>query len=91
LTRQAAAERDETTQSALREAADSERRFEQRIPEIHQTFLDKAATHADQTLTELKRRYEERHAVLRAAAQEHEAEAVEAALALVLDPEADQP
>jgi hypothetical protein len=87
LAHEAGLERDALVQSALHEAAESERRFEQRIPEIQKTFLDKAGAHAEQTLVELKRRYEERHTILRAAAQEHEAEAIEAALGVVLDSE----
>ena len=56
------------------------------IPEIRRSFLDKEEEHANQTIAELKRRYEERQRQLNEIAQERMPEAAEAAMALVLDP-----
>lgn len=87
LAQAADAERERMIQEAQREAEEAERGFEQRLPSIRSSFVDKALARAEQTLIELKRRYEEHHAELRTAAEENEAEAVDNVLAVILDPE----
>lgn len=86
IAKEADAERERLVEDAKAEAVAAEQKFEQRLPDIRASLLDKAEANAQQTLTELKRRYEERHADLRAIASEHEREAVEAVLAILLDP-----
>lgn len=89
IARQADEAREHLIQSALFEARAEENRFEARIPELHAAFTEKAENRAGQTNNELKRRYDERHTQLRDMAQAHEEEALDAAFALLIDPEAD--
>lgn len=87
LTANADRERERLVAEALKEARAAEQRFEGRIPSIRSSFVDKAVASADQTLTELERRYEERHIDLRKAVEENEQEAVDAVVAMILDAE----
>ena len=86
IARQAEAERENIIQGALMEARAEDERFDSRIPDLHRSFLDKAENRAEQTVAELKRRYDERHAQLRNMADEREEDALEAAFNLLLDP-----
>ena len=89
IARQADQARERLIQSALLEARAEEERFEARIPELHASFQKKSDARAEQTNTELKRRYDERHMRLRNLAEEREDEALEAAFELLTDPEAE--
>jgi len=89
IARQAEAARENIIQGALLEARAEDERFESRIPELHSSFINKAKTRAEQTVAELKRRYDERHAQLRNMAEEREDTALDAAFALLIDPSAD--
>jgi vacuolar-type H+-ATPase subunit H len=88
LAKQAEHEQDRMIQAALREARTEEERFQARIPEIHSSFLEKAEARAEQTIKELKKRSDERHTQLREMAEAREAEALEAAFAVLCEPEA---
>jgi V/A-type H+-transporting ATPase subunit G/H len=90
LAQHAEAERERIIQGALLEAQAEEERFKARIPELHAAFVDKAESRAEQTIAELKRRYDERHAQLRDLAQEREDDALEAAFAVLIGPDPDQ-
>ena len=81
--------REQVIQEALREARAEEEHFEARLPELHGSFLEKANQRAEQTIAELKRRYDERHAQLRKYAEAREDEALDAAFAVLIDPDAD--
>ena len=83
-------ERERIIKQALEEARSQEERFEARLPELHQNHLEKAEHKAEQTIAELKRRYDERHAQLREYAESREEEALQAAFTVVIDPLADQ-
>ncbi|MFP4061908.1 MAG: ATPase [Halochromatium sp.] len=72
-------------QSALRDARAEDERFTARIPDLHRDFIAKAEERAEQTVAELKRRYDERHTQLRETAEAREEEALEAAFSLFLD------
>ena len=78
-------ERDRILQKALDDARDMERQFRDRLPELHQSFIDKAQKRAEQTIAEIKLRYDERNKMLRELASEHEQEALEHAMALILE------
>lgn len=80
------AKRERMISQALEDGRAAEARFEARIPEIQASFADKAEERASQAVAELKRRYEERHKYLRELAEAHEREALDAAIALILDP-----
>ena len=83
-------ERDATVQKALDDAREMEQQFRDRLPELHQSFVDKARQRAEQTIAEIKLRYDERNKILRELASEHEEEALAQALALVLQDAADE-
>lgn len=87
IARQASEDKERTVADALAEARRLENQFQQRIPELHAGFLEKARARAEQTVTELRKHYDERHVRLRRQAEEREALAVEAALKLLSDPE----
>lgn len=73
---------------ALAAARDAEARFEASRGELRAPFLRDAEGRAEQAVAELARKYSERQRTLRDLAARHEAEAVEAALARLLDPAA---
>ncbi len=82
-------ERERILHDAQLEATAEEQRFEARLPELRNSFQEKALQRAHQTIAELKRRYDERHAELRKYAETREEEALDAAFALLIDPRAD--
>lgn len=77
-------ERDQIIQKALDDALDMERQFKDRLPEMQQSFIDKAQERAAQTIAEMKLRYDERNKTLRELADKHEKEALERAIELIL-------
>ena len=84
IAQEAEAEREEIIQSALLEARAEEDRFRARIPDLHRAFIRKAEERAEQTIAELKRRYDERHIKLRDTAEEREEEALAAAFEVLI-------
>ena len=87
LVREAELKREKMIREALAEARSAEEQFEARLPELRASFMEKADERAQHAVAELARRYEERRGHLRALAQEREQEAIQAAMALLLDPE----
>lgn len=87
IAQQAEAEQEEIIQGALFEARAEEQRFVAGIPDLHRSFIKKAEERAEQTIAELKRRYEERHVQLRNLAEEREEEALQAAFNVLISPE----
>ena len=85
IAREAEQAQERSIQSALRDARAEDERFTARIPDLHRGFISKAEERAEQTVAELKRRYDERHVQLRETAEAREQEALEAAFALFLD------
>jgi vacuolar-type H+-ATPase subunit H len=79
-------ERQRILDEALAAARDAEARFEAGRAELRAPFLKEARARADQAVAELSRKYEERQRALRDMASHHEQEALDAALALLLDP-----
>jgi len=77
-------ERDQIIQKALDDALDMERQFKARLPEMQQSFIDKAQERAAQTIAEMKLRNDERNKTLRELAGKHEKEALDRAIALIL-------
>jgi hypothetical protein len=71
---------------ALATVHDAEARFEAGRAGLRAPFLKEAQARADQAVAELNRKYGERQRMLRDLASRHESEAVDAALALLLDP-----
>jgi len=80
-------ERDKIIQKSLDDAFDMEKQFKARLPEMHQSFVDRAQQRAEQTIAEMKLRYDERNKMLRKLADKHEKEALERAIVLILDTE----
>ena len=81
-------ERQRMIEDALAAVRDAEARFEAGRTELRAPFLNEAQGRATQAVAELTRKYGERQRALRDLASRHEAEAVDAALALLLDPDA---
>ena len=77
-------ERDAIIQKSLNDSYELEKQFEARLPEIYQSFLDKANERAVQSIAELELRYGEYNKELRVLAGKHEKEAIENAIALIL-------
>ncbi len=80
--------REQIMAQSLEEARMAEARFEARIPELRNSFNDKAEQRIQQTIAEVSLRYEERTRELESMAGESHQEALDAALAILLDPEA---
>jgi vacuolar-type H+-ATPase subunit H len=77
-------ERDQIVQKALSDSAEMEQQFKDRLPELQRSFSEKAQQRAEQTIAELKLRYDERNKLLRKLAGKHEKEALEHAVASIL-------
>ena len=77
--------RDAIVQKSLDDAFDMEQQFQQRLPEMHQSFIDRAHERAVQTIAEMKLRYDERNKELRDLAGKHDAEALHQVIELVLN------
>ena len=77
-------EREDIKHKALDDANATIDQFNNRLPELRQSFLDKANERAEQSIAELKLRYNERNQELRKLAAEHEQEALEVALGNLL-------
>jgi len=87
IAQQAEAEQENVIQAALMEARARDDRFRAGIPDLHRSFIRKAEERADQTVAQLKRRYDERHAQLRDTAEQREEEALEAAFEVLISAE----
>ena len=86
IAQQAEAEQERIIQKAMADAKSENDRFTARIPDLHRAFIKKAEERAEQTIAELKRRYDERHVQLRDMAEQREHEAQAAAFELLIDP-----
>lgn len=87
LVKEAIDERERIMAKSLEEVQMAEARFDARIPEIRQSFLTKAEQRIEQTVAETKRRYEERSQQLEAMAEASRQEALQTAVAIILDPD----
>ena len=65
-----------------------EQQFHDRLPELHQSFSDKAHERAVQSIAEIKVRYDERNKELRSLAEQHAEDAIEHAVKLILSTDA---
>ena len=87
LVKDAIDERENIMAKSLEEVQMAEERFDARIPEIRQSFITKAEQRVEQTIAETKRRYEERSQQLESMAEASRQEALQAAIAVILDPD----
>ncbi|MFQ6021105.1 MAG: ATPase [Acidiferrobacterales bacterium] len=87
LVEEAKAKREKITRQALADARRAEERFSARVPEIRGAFMEKAQARASQTIRELQRRYDERNKELRRMGEQHERDAIETAVAMIIGPE----
>jgi V/A-type H+-transporting ATPase subunit G/H len=87
IAQQAEAEQESIIQGALAEARAQEDRFTASIPDLHRSFIERAEERAEQTVAELKRRYDERHILLRDMAEQREDEALQAAFEVLISAE----
>jgi vacuolar-type H+-ATPase subunit H len=79
LVEKAQADSEHLIQNALDEARQQDERFHGRVPELQASFLEKSNQRAQQTVAEMERRFEERLAHLRDAADANEETALDAA------------
>jgi hypothetical protein len=86
LIEEASHERQRSIEATLAAVRDAEARFEAGRAELRAPFLNEAHGRAEQLVAELTRKYGERQRMLRKLAAQHETEAVDAALNLLLDP-----
>lgn len=82
-------ERDRIVNEAIDEARRTEQQFSARVPEIHQSFVNKAEGRARHTIAEMERRFSERKTQLEQMAAENHNAALDAVLAVVLGQERD--
>lgn len=82
----ASQQRQRMIEEALAAVGEAEARFEAGRAALRAPFLNEAQVRAEQVVADLARKYAERQRTLRELASRHEAEAVDAALALLLDP-----
>ncbi len=80
LVAKANAERERIIQQALEDSHQKEQQFQNRVPELHTHWLEKAQVRAQQTIAELQKRYAERKARLQSLAEENQQLALEAAV-----------
>ena len=80
-------ERDLLVSEAREEVKRAEQRFELRIPEIHSAFTDKAEERAEAQINELERRYQERRELLLETSAQHQQQAIDEVLLLLLHAE----
>ena len=78
-------ERDLIVQKSLDDAREMEQQFEARLPEMQRSFIEKARLRAEQTIAEMKLRYDERNKTLRELAAQHEKEALDHAADFIFD------
>ena len=78
-------ERDRIVQKSLDDAREMEQQFLDRLPEMQRSFLDKAGQRAEQTIAEMKLRYDERNKKLRDLAKKHEREALDHAIDFIFE------
>jgi vacuolar-type H+-ATPase subunit H len=76
-------ERQAIVEQARQEATAAEQHHAKRVAEIHAAFQTEAEQRAQQTITELQRRYAEHTLALRASAEQREVEALDEALTLL--------
>ena len=77
-------QRDDIIQQAVDDARALEQQFHDRLPEMYQSFTDKAHERAAQSIAEIKVRYDERNKELRGLADQHAEDAIEHAVKLIL-------
>ena len=78
-------ERENIRQKALDDANALLKQFNDRLPELHHSFHDKASERAKQSIAEVKLRYDERNRELRSLAEKHQKEALTEAIGLLFD------
>jgi V/A-type H+-transporting ATPase subunit G/H len=78
-------ERKAIIEQAKRDAHAEEQQHAEHVAEIHASFRAQAEQRAQQTVAEMRRRYDEQERILRASAKLHEERALDEAIALVTD------
>ncbi len=81
------AERERIIQEALGQARQAEDQFAAGVAELRAPYMEQAEERSGQAVAELKRKYGERQQRLRSLAEEREQSAIQAALAVLFDPD----
>ncbi len=82
----ASAERERIIQAALEQARVAREQFAAGVADLRAPYLAQAEDRAAQAIAELRRKYDERGRMLRSQAEAREEAAIDAALAVLLDP-----
>ena len=82
----ASGERERIIQDALEQARIARDQFASGVADLRAPYLAQAEDRAAQAIAELRRKYDERGRMLRTQAEAREAAAIEAAMAVMLDP-----
>lgn len=90
IQREAEEQREQVIQDAMQEAKAAEARFEASLPDMYTSYQEKAESRAEQTIAELKRRFDERHTQLWEYADAREDKALDAAFEILIDPDIDE-
>ena len=82
----ASSERERVIQEALEQARRAEAQFAEGLADLHAPYLRQAQERAETAIAELHRKYEERGRELRTLAEQRESNAIDAAIAILIDP-----
>lgn len=89
LVREADGRYEKLIQAARSAAQAAEKQFAARIPVFYRSHLQKIDERAEQSIAELRRRYDGRRRELRTVAEERQQGAIDTAIALITDPARD--
>ena len=84
IVRDAEQQREAIKRKAIEDANANIAQFNARLPELHQSFLDKANERARQSIAELKLHYDEHNQQLREMAEKHQQEALQHAFSYLV-------
>jgi hypothetical protein len=90
VAKQAEIELDRIIKEAMASAKADAERFETNVPALHESYMEKAEQRAIQTVSEMKRRYDDRHVLLRARAEQAEGGVLDTAFAFLIDTASDR-
>ena len=85
IAKHAETELDRLIKEAMASAQADAERFEANVPNLHASFMEKAELRANQGVSEMKRRYDDRHVLLRARAEQAEGGVLDVAFAFLID------
>ncbi|KOR30218.1 ATPase [Achromatium sp. WMS3] len=89
IAKNAEKELDKTIQEAIDSTRADIERFEENLPNLRASLVEKAEKRAEQGVADIKLRYDNKHTQIRKFAEERGDEALDAAFAFLIDPASD--